>query len=443
MNPSVTSSQSCSAEELAHAAKAASRILASLTSDLKNAALAAIAAALEENAPAILTANAEDLRDAQKSLQAGDLSQSALKRLRMDDAKLAEMVRGVRAVAELPDPSGCILDRRLLDTGLELHKVSCPLGVLAVIFEARPDAVTQISALSVKSGNAVILKGGREVERTTEVLVSTLRKALASVRVPADAICAVHGREAVAELLRLDDLIDLVIPRGSNALVQHIQKNTRIPVLGHADGVCHAYVDVAADQEMALALVVDSKVQYPAVCNALETVLIHEQIAPTFLPKLVQRFSEKQVRVRGCSRARAIAPAIEVLGNDEWHTEYSDLIVAVRIVDSAEAAVEHINRYGSHHTDVIITGDTASANRFLQEVDSANVFHNASTRFSDGYRYGFGSEVGISTSKLHARGPVGLEGLITYKYKLYGSGQTVAQYTGAERRKFLHERTGS
>jgi len=438
--PATTANRQASATELAKAAKSASRKLATLSSEQKNAALEMIAKALEQNAAEILAANAEDVRDSEDLVRAGELSQALLKRLHLDAAKLAEMVRGVRAVAELPDPSGKILERRLLDTGLELHKVSCPLGVLAVIFEARPDAVTQISALAVKSGNAVILKGGREVERTTEVLVSIMRSALASTSVPADAICVVYGREAVASLLAMDDCIDLVIPRGSNALVQHIQQNTRIPVLGHADGVCHAYVDSAADLEMALALVVDSKVQYPAVCNALETALIDQKIAATFLPRLMKRFADKKVRVRGCARSKTIVPEIELLSEEEWHTEYSDLIAAVRVVDGIDDAIDHINRHGSHHTDAIITNDAAGAERFLSEVDSANVFHNASTRFSDGYRYGFGSEVGISTSKLHARGPVGLEGLVTYKYKLYGSGQTVAEYAGPNRKKFLHEK---
>jgi glutamate-5-semialdehyde dehydrogenase len=441
MSAAVTTGRSGNVAELARGAKCASRKLATLGSEQKNAALEAIAQALEKNAQDILAANVEDVREAEVLVRTGELSQALLKRLHLDAVKLADMVRGVRAVAELADPSGQILERRLLDTGLELHKVSCPLGVLAVIFEARPDAVTQISALSVKSGNAVILKGGREVERTTEVLVSVMRAALGVTGVPPDAICAVYGREAVSSLLAMDDMIDLVIPRGSNALVQHIQRNTRIPVLGHADGVCHAYVDSAADQQVALSLVVDSKVQYPAVCNALETVLIHESIAASFLPPLTKRLADKNVRVRGCGRSRAIAAEIEPLSEDEWHTEYSDLIAAVRIVDSVDDAIDHINHYGSHHTDAIITRDAVAAKKFLDEVDSANVFHNASTRFSDGYRYGFGSEVGISTSKLHARGPVGLEGLMTYKYKLYGSGQTVAEYAGANRRKFLHERT--
>jgi glutamate-5-semialdehyde dehydrogenase len=436
----VTAERAVNVEDLAKAAKSASRKLMTLSSEQKSAALESVAKALEQHASEILAANAEDVREADALVKSGDLSQALLKRLHLDAAKLAEMVRGVRAVAQLPDPSGQILERRLLDTGLELHKVSCPLGVLAVIFEARPDAVTQISALSVKSGNAVILKGGREVERTTEVLVSTMRDALGSTSVPEDAICAVYGREAVASLLAKDDTIDLVIPRGSNALVQHIQRNTRIPVLGHADGVCHAYVDSAADQQMALSIVVDSKVQYPAVCNALETVLIHQKIAPSFLPEMVKRFAEKSVRVRGCARSCAIAPEIEPISDGEWHTEYSDLVAAVRIVDDLEDAIDHINRHGSHHTDAVITTDASAAKKFLDEVDSANVFHNASTRFSDGYRYGFGSEVGISTNKLHARGPVGLEGLVTYKYKLYGSGQTVAEYAGANRKKFLHER---
>jgi len=440
MSALVTTERKTNVEGLAKAAKSASRKLATLSPEQKNAALEAMAKALEQHAAEILAANAEDVREGEELVKAGELSQALLKRLHLDAAKLAEMVRGVRAVAELPDPSGRILERRMLDTGLELHKVSCPLGVLAVIFEARPDAVTQISALSVKSGNAVILKGGREVERTTEVLVRTMTKALSSANLPADAVCAVYGREAVASLLTMDEMIDLVIPRGSNALVQHIQRNTRIPVLGHADGVCHAYVDSAADQEMAVSIVVDSKVQYPAVCNALETVLIHQKIAAVFLPELVKRFADKNVRVRGCTRSRAIVPELEGVSDGEWHTEYSDMIAAARIVDDLDDAIDHINRYGSHHTDSIITTDASAAKKFLEEVDSANVFHNASTRFSDGYRYGFGSEVGISTSKLHARGPVGLEGLVTYKYKLYGSGQTVAEYAGANRKKFLHEK---
>jgi len=440
MSAPVTTARRVNAEELAKAAKSASRILATLSSEQKNSALEAIAEALERNAVSILAANAEDVREAETLVRSGELSQALLTRLHLDASKLAEMVRGVRAVASLLDPSGKILERRLLDHGLELHKVSCPLGVLAVIFEARPDAVTQISALAVKSGNAVILKGGREVERTTEVLVNIMRSALEKMGLPSDAICAVYGREAVSSLLALDDLIDLVIPRGSNALVQHIQRNTRIPVLGHADGVCHAYVDAAAEQEMALSIVVDSKVQYPAVCNALETVLIHQKIAAEFLPELMKRLADQNVRVRACVRSRAIAPELEPITDDEWHTEYSDLIAAVRVVDGIDDAIDHINRYGSHHTDAIITTDSVAAQRFLDEVDSANVFHNASTRFSDGYRYGFGSEVGISTSKLHARGPVGLEGLVTYKYKLYGTGQTVAEYAGAKRKKFLHEK---
>ena len=438
--PAAGVGQQSHVKSLALAAKTASRVLSTISSEQKNAALEAIAQALERNTPGIMAANAADVADAQSLVEGGELSLTLLKRLHLDAPKLAEMIRGVRAVAQLPDPSGKILEQRLLDAGLVLHKVSCPLGVLAVIFEARPDAVTQISALAVKSGNAVILKGGREVERTTEVLVRIMRNALADTAVPVDVICGVYGREAVGTLLKLDTMIDLVIPRGSNALVQHIQQNTRIPVLGHADGVCHAYVDSGADCEMALSLVVDSKVQYPAVCNALETVLIHKQIADAFLTKLIERLRQKNVRVRGCPRSRAIVANLEPISDSEWHTEYSDLIAAVRIVDNIDEAIDHINRHGSHHTDAIVTTDASAARKFMDEVDSANVFHNASTRFSDGYRYGLGSEVGISTSKLHARGPVGLEGLVTYKYKLYGSGQTVAEYSGPDARRFLHEK---
>ena len=328
---------------------------------------------------------------------------------------------------------GRVLLRTLLDDGLVLEKVSVPLGLLAIIFEARPDAITQISALAIKSGNAVILKGGKEVERTMRAVLEAIHAALRDSGVVEEAaVTGVYGRAPVEELLKLDGVVDLVIPRGSNALVQHIQKNTNIPVLGHADGVCHVYIDSAADVEMAIAVAVDSKVQYPAVCNAVETILVHRGIAGSVLPALVEAFEAKQVKVRGDERTRELVPgrSVDLVGDDEWHTEYSDLIVAIRVVDDLDAALEHIERFGSHHTDAIVTGDAVAAKRFMDEVDSANVLHNCSTRFSDGFRYGFGSEVGISTSKLHARGPVGLEGLVTYKYRLTGSGQVVKDYAG-------------
>jgi glutamate-5-semialdehyde dehydrogenase len=312
-----------------------------------------------------------------------------------------------------------------------------------VIFEARPDAITQIGALAIKSGNAVILKGGREVEYTMRALLETMRTALAlRSRVPTDAICGVYGRESVRALLDMNHLIDLVIPRGSNALVQYIQHNTLIPVLGHADGVCHIFIDQAANPGMINRIVVDSKTQDPAVCNTVETVLIHAAIAPTVLPSLARTLQEKSVRIRGCERTRSLLPsaAIDPVPDTEWHTEYLDLVLAVRIVDSLDDALDHIELHGSHHTDAVLTEDAAAAKRFLEEVDSANVFHNCSTRFSDGFRYGFGAEVGISTSKLHARGPVGLDGIVTYKYRLTGSGHIVRDYTGSNALPFRHQK---
>jgi glutamate-5-semialdehyde dehydrogenase len=415
--------------------------LGTLTTAQKDQALSAVAAALEREIPAILEANALDVAEAKKMHEAGELSKAMFKRLQLNEAKLNEIIRGVRAVRELPDPAGKVLERRLLDDGLELHKVSVPLGVLAVIFESRPDAVTQISSLALKSGNAVLLKGGREVENTTRELLRVMRDALVGTAVPADALQAVYGREAVNTLLAFHEEIDLVIPRGSNALVQYVQKNTIIPVLGHADGVCHIFVHRDANFDMALDLVLDAKVQYPAVCNAVETILIDEPIAERLLPDLYERLRREAVHVRGCVRTRALLPEkpVELVGDDEWHTEYGDFVIALKVVDGLEHALDHIERYGSHHTDAIVTDNQRVAECFLREVDSAGVFHNASTRFADGYRYGFGAEVGISTSKLHARGPVGLEGLVSYKYKLYGTGQKVADYVGPTARSFKHQ----
>ncbi len=348
----------------------------------------------------------------------------------------------MRAVAELPDPIGRVLQRTELDSGLVLDKITCPLGLLAVIFEARPDAVTQISSLALKSGNAVILKPGREVEKTAFALVEAIRKSLASSGLPEGAVVLLLGREAVRELLDMPDLIDMVIPRGSKQLVEFIQNNTRIPVLGHAEGICHVYVDAGANQQMALEIIDDAKTDYPAACNAAETVLVHSQAAIAFLPMLAERMHAKHVTLRGCEKTRAILSdaAIEAVDESEWHREYSDLVMAVKVVASMDEAIEHIHRYGSSHTETIVTDDLVAAEEFLARVDAAGVFHNASTRFADGFRYGFGAEVGISTSKLHARGPVGVEGLTTYKYVLRGSGQVAGDYHGANAKPFTHKR---
>ena len=429
--------------QLAERARAAARVLAPVSVAQRNAALSAIAAALDAQHEAILAANAEDVHLADALVATGDLAAANRARLALTPAKLMEMSAQVRAVRDLPDPLGRTLDAMELDEGLELEKRSVPLGVLAVIFEARPDAVTQISALALKSGNAVILKPGREVERTAERLVSLIRSAVLSVSLPDDAVSLIVGREAVAELLTLSSLVDLVIPRGSRSLVEHIQATTRIPVLGHADGICHIYVDRSVDAEQAVAVIDDAKTDYPAVCNAVETVLVHEAVARAFLPELVSRLLAKGVTLLGDAGGRdALTTEVraEIGDVEDWHTEYGDLTLAVRVVPSFEAAIEHIHRYGSAHTESICTTDAATAERFLNEVDAASVMVNASTRFADGFRYGLGAEVGVSTSRIHARGPVGLEGLTTTKYLVRGHGQVVGSYRGARARQFTHRR---
>jgi glutamate-5-semialdehyde dehydrogenase len=427
---------------LAQAAMQAARCVASASIEQRNQALQGVARALERSAPEIMAANAEDVAEAEPPLRCGELSKALVDRLKLSPQKLQTMIEGVRAVIALPDPIGRVLDRVELDDGLELEKISCPLGLLAVIFEARPDAVTQISALAIKSANAVILKPGREVERTARVIVDTIRAALRSLTIPEALVTNIQQRSEVSDLLKLDDLIDLVIPRGGYDLVRYVQANTRIPVLGHSEGVCHIYVDAAANFDMALDIIDDAKTDYPAVCNAVETVLVDQAIAARFLPLLAARMKEKGVRLRGSGEAaNAIHDvAVEPVADNEWHTEYGDLIIALKIVRGVNDAIEHIQRFGSAHTDAIVTDNLDTANTFLQRVDSAGVFHNASTRFADGYRYGFGAEVGISTSKLHARGPVGLEGLTTYKYILRGQGQVVRDYRGPHARPFRHRR---
>jgi glutamate-5-semialdehyde dehydrogenase len=427
---------------LAQAAKDASRAIATSPLEERNRALEAVAQGMERARDRILAANAEDLRLARLCLQRGELSSSLVERLKLSPEKLASMIGGVRAVAPLPDPIGRVLDRTLLDNGLLLEKVSCPLGLLAVIFEARPEAVTQISSLAIKSGNAVILKPGREVEHTARVLVEVIRQALREhTAIPEALVTGVHQRTDVDELLKLDGIVDLVIPRGSYALVRHVQSSTRIPVMGHSEGVCHIYVAAAATFDMALNIIDDAKTDYPAACNSVETVLVHESLAQSFLPLLYARMTRRGVKMRGCVATRAVLSEanVEPVGDDEWHTEYGDLILAVKVVKSLEEAMEHITRYGSGLTDAIITEDEEAARKFLEGVDSTGVYHNCSTRFNDGFRYGFGAEVGISTSRIHARGPVGLDGLTTYKYILRGRGHMAHDYQGPDAKRFLHE----
>jgi glutamate-5-semialdehyde dehydrogenase len=433
---------SVSIRAIAENCKRASRVLASITSERRSAAIRTAAELVEQNSAILLEAMAQDLDDAKRMVAGGEITAATVERLRLTDKKIAEMTRSMLSVAELPEPIGRVLQRTELDTGLILEKITCPFGVLAIIFEARPDAVTQISALGLKSANAVILKPGSEVERTAAALVGIIRQALVNKGLPEDAVTLVTGRESVQQLLGMSDVVDMVIPRGSKQLVEFVQANTHMPVLGHAEGVCHIYVDAAADPDMALAIIDDAKTDYPAACNAAETVLVHEEIARSFLPKLAERMRLRKVLIRGCEEARAILsdPSVEPVADREWHTEYLDLVLAVRVVKSMNDAIDHIHTYGSAHTETIVTQDATAAERFLGEVDAAGVFHNASTRFSDGFRYGFGAEVGVSTSKFHARGPVGIEGLTTYKYVLRGSGQLAHRYRSPDGKAFTHKK---
>ena len=415
-------------ESLAVKARSASITLASLSSEIKNRALSEIAAALDRNREAIIAANKADLDNASK------LSEPVRKRLLFDSKKIDVVIEGINSLIALDDPVGKTLMSRELDTGLELYRVSCPIGVIGVIFESRPDALIQISTLCLKSGNAVLLKGGSEAANTNRILADIIIGAASGL--PHGWLSLLETREDVKAMLALHGVIDLIIPRGSNEFVRYIIENSAIPVLGHADGICHCYIDKSADSDMAMRIAADSKTQYVSVCNALETLLVSADIAQTVLPMLKEVFDAKGVELFGCERVREIidvSPASE----DDWKTEYLDYKLSVKIVNSVEEAVEHINKYGSGHTDSIVTNDAEAAGYFMDMVDSGNVFWNCSTRFSDGFRYGFGAEVGISTNKIHARGPVGLDGLLIYKYKLIGSGQTVSPYASGEK-KFTH-----
>jgi glutamate-5-semialdehyde dehydrogenase len=420
-------------QTMALAARSASRFMATTPSELRATVLTRLAEALERQAPALLAANAEDLR------AAGDILDAAsLQRLALDAEKLAAMAQGVRAVAALPDPLHRVQLRRQLDEGLELTRVACPLGVLCVIFESRPDALIQISALALKSGNAVLLKGGSEAAHSNAALLALVQQALRESGLPETAVQGLPDRAAVSTLLRRPDLVDLVIPRGSNALVRSIQDSTRIPVLGHSEGICHLYLDAAADTAMAVTLVRDAKLQYPSACNAVETVLIHRQAAARLLPALVADLLPRGVELRGCPACVELLPTLAMATEADWDAEYGAPILALKVVEDLDEALAHIRLHGSGHTEAIVTDDAAAAERFLAEVDAAGVFHNASTRFADGFRYGFGAEVGISTGRIHARGPVGIEGLLSYRYLLRGSGHRVEDYAGPSARPFTH-----
>ena len=437
MNRTATERLQEGVASVAQRAREASRTLARLSCEARNEVLLAAARAIEENARAILAANELDMRAAEAAVAAGSMTSAMATRLRVTEHGVAQMAAQVRDVVRLPDPLGRRLAATELDEGLELYKESCPLGVIAVIFESRPDVVPQVASLALKSGNAVILKGGSEAAHTNEALVAIWRASLGAFpAVPPDSASLLQSRADVLELLALDRDVDLIIPRGSYELVHFIMEHSRIPVLGHGEGICHVYVDRAADIAKAVAITYDAKVQYPAVCNAAETLLVHEAIAPKFLPLAVAKLEKAGVEIRGDAKTVALVPGAAIVAATEkdWATEYCDLILSVKVVANEDEAISHINRYGSRHTEAIVTEDAEAAKRFMDEVDAAGVFQNASTRFSDGFRYGFGAEVGISTSKLHARGPMGLEGLTTYKFKLYGSGQTVEPYAKGEKR---------
>ena len=413
---------------MAQLARAAAWELAASGLEARNRALMEMARELEARREDIFAANEADLADARSSQLAAPL----LGRLKFGEEKLRQVLDGLRSLTSLPDPIGRTTLSRELTEGLKLYRVTCPIGVIGVIFESRPDALVQIASLALKSGNAVLLKGGREALRTNQALCEALRAAAVRAGLPADFAQLLESREDVTAMLREDTLIDLIIPRGSNAFVRYIMDNSRIPVLGHADGVCHVYVDSAASLPMAVNVAVDSKAQNVAVCNAMETLLVHRGVAADFLPMLLPAMQEKGVWLKGDAATRAVIPCEEATEED-WRTEYLDYVLSIRVVDSLDAAIDHINRYGSHHTDCIVTEDREAAKAFLTRVDSAGVYHNVSTRFADGFVYGFGAEVGIATGKLHARGPMGLEGLTTYKYKLLGEGQLMAEMKRGER----------
>ncbi|MGF1541287.1 MAG: glutamate-5-semialdehyde dehydrogenase [Pleurocapsa sp.] len=419
---------------LARQTRTAAGKLAVLPTEARNRALESIAVALEQAVPEILAANNLDLQAA----EADNIAPALYARLKLGETKLKAAIAGVRDVATLTDPVGISQIHRELDQGLILRRVTCPLGVLGIIFEARPEALIQITSLAIKSGNGVILKGGKEALNSCQTLVKVIHQALKTTEISPNTVQLLTTREEIKQLLALDEYVDLIIPRGSNSFVRYVQENTKIPVLGHADGICHLYIDRAANLEMAVNITVDAKTHYPAACNAIETLLVHQDVAEAFLPQVATALAAHQVQLRGDATTCQIIEAIPATETD-WQTEYSDLILAIKIVDSLDTAIAHINTYGSKHTDAIVTEDSQAAKIFQDRVDAAGVYHNCSTRFADGFRYGFGAEVGISTQQMPPRGPVGLEGLVTYKYRVNGKGHIAATYTGSNPKPFTHK----
>ena len=408
-------------KEIAKAMKKDAPQLASTQVEERNKALEMIKASLEEHKEDIFKANKEDLKYADEN----GVTPAVKKRLKFDENKLHDVIAGIDQLISLNDPLHKILLKRELDQDLVLTRISVPIGVIGVIFEARPDALVQISTLCIKSGNCAILKGGKETVNTNKALFTLIKEAAIKAGLPENCLAQAEAHSEIDELLKCEKDVDLLIPRGSNAFVQYIMNNTKIPVMGHADGICHIYVDKDYDINKLVPIIIDAKTQYTAACNAVETILVNRSVAKEVLPVLKAAFEDNGVKMRGTEEVNDII-SVEIM--DDFHTEYLDLVVSIKLVDDVKEAIGHINFYGSHHTDAIITENEATAKEFMAMVDSAGVYWNVSTRFADGFRYGFGAEVGISTSKLHARGPVGLEGLITYKYQLVGKGQIVADY---------------
>ncbi|WP_307972433.1 glutamate-5-semialdehyde dehydrogenase [uncultured Brachyspira sp.] len=424
--------------DLVKNAKESTYKLQSLNTEIKNYALLEIAKNIEKRKSEIFEANNKDLENAKELLNNKKISLSMFNRLKLDDNKMIDIISGIKDVIKLEEPINKILTETELDDNLILKKVSCPIGLIAVIFEARPDVISQISSLCIKSSNAVILKGGSEGENTNKIIFEIINQVLSDIKeFPKNSVNLVFSREDIRNILSMDKYIDLIIPRGSNDLVQYIKANTNIPVLGHADGICHLYIDESANIENALKICLDSKAQYPSACNSVETILINKNIANEFLKKLYSLFKENEIKINGDEEVKKNLSEIGIV--KDWHKEYGDKEVSLKIVDNVEEAYKHINKYSSHHTDSIISENKENIEKFMTFVDSANVYSNVSTRFSDGFRYGFGAEVGISTNKTHARGPVGLEGLTIYKYKLFGNYQIVDDYV-SHKSSFKHKR---
>ena len=415
--------------------KQSAPVLAASAMEQRNLALDYIAAALEQHKEEIFEANKQDMAYAESN----GVAQATQKRLKYDEKKLRDSISGVLELKELSDPIGRVLMNRQLDEGLMLKKITVPIGVIGVIFEARPDAMIQVASLCIKSGNCAILKGGKETANTNKVLFEIIKNAVVEAGLPAECLLQAEQHNEIDELLKCDREVDLLIPRGSNKFVRYIMENTKIPVMGHSSGICHIYVDKEVDKEQALSVILDAKKNYPAACNAVETLLIHREIASWFLPLLEAMFVDESVKINGTEEVKALfGSEIGLMQKDEFATEYNDMEISIKLVADVNEAVQHINYFGSHHTDCILTENDETANYFIQMIDSAGVYRNCSTRFADGFRYGFGAEVGISTGKLHARGPVGLDGLVTYKYVLNGTGHIVDDYSSGKK-KFNHK----